>query len=574
MQLLTPSVSSMDKILLKCITILYPVLARIGVDTDQLNQILKIKLLMDSRRPIGLFAGKGNVKPATEGKTPWVTTIFTFMLGVFLGIILFLNEMPYVGQTLYFFIFMVLMSLTLISDFTTVLIDVRDHYILLPRPVNDRTIATSRILHISIYVLRLALLQGVPGLIMIGYIDGLPAVPLFFLQILEATFLSVLLVNIVYLVLMKVVSPQKFKDIISYFQIAFSVSIFAAYYLLPKLISVSALEEISLLDHWWAYFLPPLWIAALNELLIHSVRANLVTGILALVGLILPIVGMWLVVKVLAPGFNKRLAVLATSEGNSDSKVNKAQAGKFDLIDKVSNWLVPDLVENAGFRITLKLASRTRDFKMKVYPALAYVPIYFLAFAFRGGANGAAGWLAKLQTGHSYVFLIYTCIIVLLTVLTNITMSEKYKASWVYFALPIGEPGKILSGMYKSIVSFYFFPYCLVISIVTVAIWGPQAINDLILAFLMCVIFGMIIALFLVRELPFTKPVLTAQGGGKFINTLVVFIIGSAVGFAHYYAMKWEMLISIMIIPAVLINLLMFHYYKKQTWANIEMSEV
>ena len=58
-------------------------------------------------------------------------------------------------------------------------------------------------------------------------------------------------------------------------------------------------------------------------------------------------------------------------------------------------------------------------------------------------------------------------------------MSEKYKSAWVYYALPIDEPGKILSGMYKAIVTLYFFPYCLVLSIIIVGM-GPQAINDLI----------------------------------------------------------------------------------------------
>lgn len=565
----------MNKIFLKGITILNPALDKMGVDTDQLNLILKVKLMMDNRRPSGIFAGRRNAtKPISEGKTQWVMVVFTIAIGFFLGMVLFLDKMPYLGQTLYFLLFMLMMSITLISDFTNVLIDVRDHHVLQPRPVNDRTIAVSRILHISIYVLRLALLQGLPGLIIVGFIDGVLAVPLFFIQILEATFLSILLVNIVYLIMMKVVSPQKFKDIISYFQIGFSVLIFAANYLLPRIINVSALENISLISHWWAYLLPPIWITALNELLIHGTRADLTTAILAFIGLVLPIAGLWFVVKVLAPGFNKRLAVLSTSEGNSDSKANKAQVGKFNLIDKVSNLLAPDPVENAGFRITLKLAFRTRDFKLKVYPALAYVPIYFVYFALSGTEDSLSERFAELQTRNTYVFLIYLCTIVLSSILTNITMSEKYKSSWVYFALPIGEPGKILSGMYKSIVCFYFFPYCLAIGVITVAIWGPQAINDIMLAFLMSVIYGMIMALFMVKGLPFSKPVVAKQNGGKFVLSLFVLIIVSAIGYAHFLAMKWEMLIWVMIIPALLLNLLMFHYYKKQTWDNIELSEV
>jgi ABC-2 type transport system permease protein len=161
----------MDKLFLKCITWLNPILARMGVDTVQLGLILRLKLMIDNRRPKGMFARTSN-KQMKEGKMQWLTTIMTLIMGVLIALVLVMNNAPYVTHTIYFLIFMVLMALTMISDFTSVLIDVRDHYILLPRPVNDRTIAVSRILHISIYVLRLALLQGLPALILIGLLTG------------------------------------------------------------------------------------------------------------------------------------------------------------------------------------------------------------------------------------------------------------------------------------------------------------------------------------------------------------------------------------------------------------------
>jgi ABC-2 type transport system permease protein len=563
----------MDKLFLRLIAFLSPVLQKTGVNTDQLYNILKVKLMMDNRRPSAMFAARRGIKTGTSAKYSWLTSFFTVLMGVFIGLVLFLDNMPYVGETLYFLIFMVLMSMTLISDFTTVLIDTRDQFILLPRPVDDRTIAVSRILHISFYVLRLALLQGIAGLVIVGFIDGLWAVPLFFIQILEATFLSIFMVNIIYLLLMRSVSPQKFKDIISYFQIGFSVIVFGTYYLLPRLINVSVLQNISLISHWWAWLLPPVWISALNELICHYGRSGYMTIIFAMVGLILPVVGLWLVAKVLAPGFNRRLAVIATSDGNSSTQDNIKKAGGFSLIDKIANIVAPDPIENAGFRITWKLSTRTREFKMKVFPYFAYVPIYFLYFTLSGTGN-TADHINKLQHGHGYVFLIYLCTFILSAILTNISMSEKYKSSWVYYALPIAEPGKILSGMYKAVLVVYFLPYCLLVGIAVVTIWGPQAINDIILATLVSVIYGMLMALFMVKGLPFSKPVIAKQGGGKMISTLVILALIGGIGFAHYYLMRWETLIWITIVPFLIINIVMFHYYKKQTWENIEASEV
>ena len=84
----------------------------------------------------------------------------------------------------------------------------------------------------------------------------------------------------------------------------------------------------------------------------------------------------------------------------------------------------------------------------------------------------------------------------------------------------------------------------------------------------------MIMALFLVKGLPFSKPVVTSQGGGKFIVSLIFMSIVGTFSYAHYFFMKWETVIWIMILPVLIINLVMFHHYRKQTWKNIEMSEM
>jgi len=561
----------MDKLFLRFISALNPILARTGVDTDQLYEILKVKLMIDNRRPKAAFAARKNAK--NKAQSPWLVSFFTILMGFFIGLVLFLDKMPYVGQTLYFSIFMVMMALTLISDFTTVLIDSRDQFIILPRPVNDRTVTVSRILHISIYVLRLALLQGLPGLVMIAFINGPWAIPVFFIQILEATFLSIFIVNIVYLVIMKFVSPQKFKDIISYIQIGFSIVIFGAYYLLPRLVNVAVIENISILSHWYAYLLPPVWITALNELLFHHGRSGLITSLLAIAGLTVPVFGLWLVAKVLAPGFNRRLSIIATSDGNSNPQVVTKKEKSSGLLDKIANLVAPDPVENAGFKITWKLSTRTREFKMKVYPAFGYIPIYFLYFGFVGKGGDLAERWENLKSGHNYIILVYLCTFILSAILTQISMSEKYKSAWVYYSTPISEPGKILSGMYKAILVIYFLPYCIVLGIIIISIWGPAAINDIILAMLISAIYGILMALFMVKGLPFSKPVIVKQGGGRVIVSLMIMAFLGGIGYGHYFLMKWENVIWIMIIPFFIIAWTMLHYYKKTSWESLEMAD-
>lgn len=527
---------------------------------------------MDNRRPNTMFAARRKQQNGGKVKSPWIISFVMVMMGIFIGMTLFLNKIPFVGETFYFLIFMVLMSITLISDFTSVLIDTRDQFIIIPRPVNDRTVTVSRILHISFYVLRLALLQGAAGIVIVGFIDGIWAVPLFFLQIILATFSCIFFVNIIYLLLMRAVSPQRFKDIISYFQIGFAVIIFATYYLLPRLINVSVLQNISLITHVWSWILPPVWIAGLNELTIHGARAGSITILFAALGIVTPVLGLWFVIRVLAPGFNRRLTLIATSDGNTSTQPLIKRTQKTSIMDKIANLVAPHPVENAGFRITMKLASRLRDFKLKVYPAFAYVPIYFLYFALSGDGS-LAEKAYKVQHGHSYIFLPYLCTFILSAIVLNISMSEKYKSAWIYYTAPVTNPGQILSGMYKAIVFGIFLPYCLIISIPIVLIWGPQTINDIIVAILTGIIYGMLLALFAVKGLPFSKPVVVKQSGGRIVSSLLIILFIAGIGLLHYIVMRWEIVIWILIIPLLILNFVMFHFYKKQTWENIEMAD-
>ena len=127
--------------------------------------------------------------------------------------------------------------------------------------------------------------------------------------------------------------------------------------------------------------------------------------------------------------------------------------------------------------------------------------------------------------------------------------------------------------MYKAIIFTYFVPYCLVLSAIVVAIWGTAAINDIILAFLVSCGYGMLMALFLVKGLPFSKPVTVKQGSGKFITSMFIVVLIGSLGFGHYYLMRWESVIWILIIPFLFINWIMLYHYKKQSWENLEMAD-
>ncbi|MBU0697040.1 MAG: hypothetical protein KKE39_11055, partial [Bacteroidetes bacterium] len=543
---------------------------KFGVNPEHLRIILSTKMKMDDRRP-NVYSQQKQKKQKQVNNSSWLTMFFLCLTGLFFTFILGAIKTPYVGHTIYFSAFMVMLAITLISDFTNVLIDVRDNYIILPRPVSEATFTVSRILHIGIHTSKMALAISLSGMIFSfwqGPISGL----MFLLEVLIATVLSIFLVNIIYLIVLKLTSPQRFKDFISYFQIIFSVSIFAAYYTLPRLINASMLENFDIKDIKILAIVPSMWIAALHELAVNFKTADTLTFIYSIVAILSPIISLWLVVKVLAPGFNQKLSSISASGDDSNIISSEGKGSSRGYMNAVAKLVAPKPIENAGFKITWLLSSRYRDFKVKVYPAFAYVPVYFLYFGFMQKKGSIADNWEGMKEGNMYILLVYLTSFVLTTVLQHVSMTERYKASWIYYSTPLRHPGEVLAGMYKAVIVKFYLPYFLIISTFSIVIWGPKVINDLILAFMVGVMYGVLVALFQVKGFPFSQPINLKKGGKMFVSFIII-AVPLGLGFLHHWAAKWEWAISIAAVIMTGAAWLMFSYYRKESWESLEMAD-
>lgn len=561
----------LNRYIINFVLLFKSVFQRVGVDPEQLRIILSTKMKMDDRRP-NMYNQQRQKKKKTVNNASWITMLVLVFMGLFLTFILGFIKQPYVGHTVYFLAFMVMLSITLISDFTSVLIDVRDNYIILPRPVSDRTFTVSRILHIGIHTAKMAIAIGVSGLLYSFIGEGIISGLVFFVELLIGTTLSIFFVNIVYLIVLKLTSPQKFKDFISYFQIFFSVLIFAAYYILPKLVTKSMLEGFDILSIKILAIFPPVWIAALHELAVNFKATDLKTIIYAVLALVAPVLSLYLVVKVLAPGFNEKLSAISGSGDDGNIISSEGKGASKGLMNAIAKKVAHHPLENAGFKITWLLSSRYRDFKVKVYPSFAFVPLYFVYFGFMNKKGSFSENWISMQEGRMYILLMYLTSFVLTTVLQHISMTEKYKASWVFFTTPHQQPGRILGGMYKAVIVKYYLPYYIFIAAFSLTFWGPAVINDLILSFMVGVSFGILVALFQVKGFPFSQPI-NIQKGGKMFISFFIMSIPLGFGFLHYWAAQWEIVIWIAAAFMTIIAWVAFSFYRKETWDSLELAD-
>jgi len=558
----------MNNLLLKFVLLFNPIWRKFGVDTYQMEAILSAKLMMDDRKSttFGVKRKKGK-----EAKNQSVMMFIAFLVvGAFLLFFLTIFKNAATGETVFFFAWMVMMTLTLVSDFTEVLIDVRDNYLLLPQPVNDRTLTISRLLHIFIYFTRLMLGMGLPAAIYFGVKFGIIGVLTFTLQAFLSILIVIFTVNMLYLSMLRVTSARRFKEIINYFQIVFTTFVFGVYYLVLGASGELTNLEWNILDSFYTYLLPPAWIAGLSGLLLHQTWTTQMI-ILGATAILVPLVLIYLVVKVLAKNFNQKMIGLMLDGGeDKKEKVIKTQ-GKQNLMGWFSEKVTSNLEEKAGFELTWLITNRSRDFKLKVYPAFGMIIVLFL-YSILQTDGEISEKFAQIQAGSIYFLLIYYSSFAMLSALGSVVYSNQYKAAWVLNTPPVETPGHLLMGVLKSLFIKFFLPCYLIITVGIVYVWGIPALLHLGIGFLnLILIFGVMSHSYLNR-LPFSEDWANQSKGTNFLNVMGAMMVAGLVGFLHYFLRDQFLYLGIQTLVLLIISFFIFRQLRKKPWHKLRLA--
>lgn len=563
----------MNRLLLFLIMLPSQLWRKLGADPSQLRAILDVKLKLDDRRPVSFGRQQNSKKKKNRRFSIVWGMVVSFATGVIYIFPLLMIEDVLSGLWLFFTMFLFLLSITLISDFSTVLIDTRDKYIVLPQPVNDRTLFLSRLLHIFIYLFRIVLPMSLPGWIAIGFLIGWKAALIYPLPLLLLVFTALFVVMGVYLFLLRVASPEKFKELLSYFQIAFSIILFGTYYLVPRAMDAAAMKHFNVAHHGLAMFTPPYWLAAMFSWGVPLAGAALL-HLLSFLAIALPLLCLWITIRFLAPQFGSRIAGLDAIEGGQENskKGRVVGAGKIGQSQRLAKLLNQRPEAQAGFIMSWIQTARSRSFKMKVYPMFAYVPIYFVYLMTQSRRPFHDVWEGLPQTGK-HIILLYMCSIVMLQAFAFISVSDQYKASWIYWASPIKEPGAIMAGSFKVIWVKFFLPFFAVISVFVVSIWGLPAIFDVLLALVNVTLFAAAMARIAYRRFPFSQIDQTVKGGSKFLRAIIGMAIPGALGVGHYLALDMLWLKLLFLVLSSILLWLVWDSYAHTTWADVKSSE-
>lgn len=548
--------------LLKLLDKFAGVFRRSGIDYSVLRLILQLKLTMDSRRIPTAFANSNKIR---QDRNNFTRSLFVYsFMGLFSGIIILLPFPLFLKLNLTIGVIIFLLMSTMISDFSSVLLDIKEKNILLPKPVDPKTLNTAKVIHIIYYLFFITGAVTGPSLI-IGTIKyGVAFLAIFLLELILICGFVVFFTSILYTFILAFFDGEKLKDIINYFQIVLSVVLLVFYQLVGRIFDISEIA-ITTTPAWWHYLMPTAWFAAPFSLILER-DASMYNIILSIVAVVLPVISLIIYVKLVAPHFEKNLQKL---NNNSMSK-RKSGTFKKQLQGKLSNLLCPTGQERLFYQFTRNVTGNERKLKLRLYPSLAFAAV--MPFVFMLGAFGDGKTLTEVFKDISdgkYHFGLYFTVIMLGSTILMLGSSENYKGAWIYRTLPLDTPVPIIKGAIKSYLMKFIIPIYLFPSIVFVLIAGLKVIPEIILIF-----FNMMIVLLFIfktskKELPFYKDFQYTQDGSVAVMVFLSFFIAGVLGGIHFLLLMVPFGVTANIAGSILISVLLWRSSFRITWKNV-----
>ncbi|MFT3824488.1 MAG: hypothetical protein QM731_11230 [Chitinophagaceae bacterium] len=556
----------MEKLLLRLLFLFRGLFKRQDVDVTQLFLIVQVKLLMDKRR-VHVGWKRRNDEDGNSNKL-WAAFLGYGFMGLFVAIAI--GWFPLVlGMIIYHSYLLFMMALTLITDFSAVLLDTTDNLVILPRPVNSRTMFMARSLHIFIYLFQFTIVLAICPVVAIfikyGFLTGLVGIVTSVLAVLLAVFLTYLL----YLLIMRLSSEEKVKEVVTFFQIFMTIFFAVGFQLFPRLIN---LEEVSA-DfhlHWYSFILPPVWMALVLEA-VHNLSFDNIHLLMVALAVGVPVITFWLLIKYFAPIFAAKLANVNQDSGGRKTKVIASKESK-TLSERLSALFCQTHLEKAGFTLTWKITGRDKSFRMQFYPSLAYIAVFIFIFVFNRGQHLAEYW-HNLPDTNKFLWLIYLPMFTILTSIALVSFNENFQAAWVYHCSPVQRPGEIVTGMLKAVFVKYFIPIYLVLFAFALYIWGIPVIDDFVFGFFNNLLCFFIMGSLSPKRLPFSCQPNVKEQSGRFITMIMQMILISTLVGLHFLIIKlnWWWVIYCLAVLFVVFSVLVIRNIQRTAWSKIQL---
>lgn len=534
---------------------------KMGADYQQFIRILELKLTMDNRRMKGI----GNHSKNETENALMKQSFSQIMFGIFFAMFLIMIKSPF---TYYYFahtFLMAMMAMMIISEFTSILFDTSENVIIQPLPIKGNTISLARNAHVLLYLSLMAFNLSVISIIVSIIKFGVVSALVFTFTIILNVLFTLFLANILYLLLMRLASGEKLKNLLMYFQIFIAIAFMLFYQFGVNMVDKTHIRDMILHVYWYTYLVPPAFFSGLVESFTSFVFDSQHLIFIA-EALIIPILAIYSTGKYLTPVFNSKLMDL--EQGDRVSKIKIETAGKSLWYRMMLKTFVHRQEEIAPFKMVWTMTGRERMFMQTFLPSLGYILILIAVQVFRGSFD-----LNKLVHSDLYLLILYAFVFIAATLPSSLLNGNNQQAAWIFKTLPILSPASYFKGFIKAAFARFFIPFYLVLSVVICIVWGYKVIPDILIALMAIYLITMLFYYSQNPGFPFSMNKIATQGGGAFLKVMGIMSIAVGLGFLHYFLHRWFNFGSLLLIPFYLgaiyyVN--RFFVYKKINWETVD----
>lgn len=478
---------------------------KMGVDYKQIRLILQSKLIIDARK---------NSKDDTSERNSFYTSLIIYaILGLFSSFILLLRIDGFVRLTIYFTFIMSVIFMAFISEFSSVLLDIKDKNILSTKGIDSKTLNIAKITHILIYIFMLSLAISGFGIVVASKF-GIKFLLLFILSIIFIDLFMIVFTSLLYSIIIKLFNGERLKDMINIMQIGISIIFIITYQVIGN--SVNLFDSTIIYESkLWNIFIPPMWFASTFKIALSS-SVSTMNIVLSILSIIIPTACFVVYIKNISK-FEDNLNKLNdnTYKGSKKDKT---------LTVKISKLLCANKEERAFFNFICSILGKDRELKMRTYPSLAlslFLP-YMLVFTLYEDISVVGGCLS-----------IYLGIVMMIGILSILKYSNNAKASWIYHIAPVKSNSSIFKGTIKAILYKIYLPIMLLFSIGFIFIFKFIAVKHLIIITL-SLILTIIIITRIESTLPFSMNYSMAAMSSNIGKLMLYMIIIGVFALIHY----------------------------------------
>ncbi len=546
---------------------------KLNVNTSHLRAILIIKLVIDDRTATGI----NRVRAQTRSEDPSTATMFTMLISLVMGVVLlgvFMLSDDVTRMTFYFASLGFMLAMFMITDFSHILLDTKDNYIILPKPVSASTFLIGRLLHIVIHLLKILIPMALPGFIALwisrGFLGALVFVPVLVLL----TVLTFAIVNVLYLLILKLFSVRKINAIIASVQIGFAIILYGSFQILPRMLDMTEIENIHLGDYALMWLFPAYWLACAWKFIYSlNLEPTLIYG--TVLSVVVPLLSAWLMIKYLAPSFTEKLSMM--SGGGIEQEVNKTvvnskRSSSGGMLRIFSKLMTSGEVERQSFLFVGRMVSRNRDFKLKVYPMVGYMIVLFALLVVNkwGEVDLYNLDIESSNLKTSFLFTIYLSSMICVSALLQLPYCEQFKAVWIFYSAPLERPGDIFSGALKACIYRFLLPFTLLISGVSLVIFGIEILPNLVLGFGSVFLIIVLYAWILFVRLPFSIPLKKASEEKTTYQNFFIIIVLPIFAIPQYFLFEYSL--AVWIISGVILSGALFglKYMRRIRWSYLK----